>query len=428
MKKILLFIQMLFLVTIVSYSQTIIDNIVYKTLSEFPAEVEVQDSPNATGDIVIPSTVNINGKNYSVTSIGYEAFRSNQLETVTIPKSVTSIGERAFFRNQLETVTIPDSVTTIGKNAFSENQLKTVTIGNSVTSIGESIFHDNQLETVTIPNSVTSIGYYAFSENQLKTVTIPNSVISVENYAFSENQLETVTIGNSVTSIGPRAFSNNQLETLIIPNSVTSIGNYAFSVNQLKTVIIPNSVTSIGTYAFYDNQLETVTVEQDIPLEIIIYVFALNDLSLATLYVPTGTKEDYENAYIWKDFGSIVEESDSNKCKETIYDTVRVTVTDTLRIKLNVTTGIDHKNTDSEIKVYPNPAVDKINISISDASVLNNYKLELRNTTSTLLWEQTINTSDYSIDVSSLEGKGLYFLSIFKENGELIDVRKIILE
>ncbi len=118
------------------------------------------------------------------------------------------------------------------------------------------------------------------------------------------------------------------------------------------------------------------------------------------------------------------------KCKETIYDTVKVmlSVTDTLRIKLNVVTGIDHKNTDSEIKVYPNPAVDKINVAISNASVLNNYKLELRNTTSALLWEQTINTSDYSIDVSSLEGKGLYFLNIFKDNGQLIDVRKIILE
>ncbi len=106
----------------------------------------------------------------------------------------------------------------------------------------------------------------------------------------------------------------------------------------------------------------------------------------------------------------------------------KITVTDTLRIKLNVVTGIDHKNIDSEIKVYPNPATDKINVSITDASVLNNYKLELRNTTSALLWKQTINTSNYSIDVSSLEGKGLYFLNIFKDNGELIDVRKIILE
>ncbi len=88
----------------------------------------------------------------------------------------------------------------------------------------------------------------------------------------------------------------------------------------------------------------------------------------------------------------------------------------------------NNKNIESEIKIYPNPAVDVINVSITDASFLNNYKLELRNTTSTLLWEKTINTSDYSIDVSSLEDKGLYFLSIFKDNGELIDVRKIILE
>ncbi len=361
MKRLLLFIQMLFLITIVSYSQSvIIDNIVYQVTSSESLEVQVKDSPNATGDIVISSLISINGKDYKVTTIGYSAFEDNKLTSVIIPNSVTAIGSRAFYKNQLTSVVIPNKVTTIGWNAFA----------------------NNQLTSVVIPNKVSTIGEYAFHSNQLTNFTIP------------------------------------------APNSVTSIGGYAFANNQLTSAVIPNSVTNIGGYAFKRNKLTNVTIQRITPLTIKNDVFDENDLSKVELYVPIGTKEDYESTDVWKDFGSIAEKESSNECKEV----EKVTVTDTLIIKLNSVTGIDHKNTDSEIKVYPNPATDKINVSITDASVLSNYKLELRNTTSALLWEQTINTSNYSIDVSSLKGKGLYFLNIFKDNGELIDVRKIILE
>lgn len=181
------------------------------------------------------------------------------------------------------------------------------------------------------------------------------------------------------------------------------------------------SYDGINSKIFIDNKLFSTTDFLDSPLDncggkIIIspnYDFK-GDIDDVRIYNRELNSNEVTNLY------------NENVCYEKVIE--KITVTDTLRIKLNVVTGIDHKNIDSEIKIYPNPAVDKINVSITDASVLNNYTLELRNTTSKLLWEQTINTSNYSIDVSSLEGKGLYFLSIFKENGELIDVRKIVLE
>ena len=50
-----------------------------------------------SGDISIPSTVNYNGKTYSVTSIGERAFWfCDGMTKVTIPNSVTSIGGSAF--------------------------------------------------------------------------------------------------------------------------------------------------------------------------------------------------------------------------------------------------------------------------------------------------------------------------------------------
>ena len=269
-----------------------------------------------SGDVSIPSTVNYGGMEYSVTSIGDEAFRGcSSLTSVTIPNSVTSIGNWAFYQCMgLTSVTIPNSVTSVGVHAFggcsgltsikvesgntiydsrnncnaiietASNTLvagcKNTVIPNSVTSIGDSAFMDcSGLTSVTIPNSVTSIGYEAFyycsgltsvtignsvtyigdgafsNCHSLTSVTIPNSVTSIGDYAFSHcTGLTSVTIPNSVTSIGVHAFGGcSGLTSVTIPNSVTSIGDYAFSnCHSLTSVTIPNSVTSIGEYAFYD--------------------------------------------------------------------------------------------------------------------------------------------------------------------------------
>lgn len=76
---------------------------------------------NLRGAVEIPSTVHYNFKDYVVTGIGSEAFRSSRY---------------------IASISIPNTVAWIGNNAFSNsNGLKSVTIGNSVTEIGNEAFY-----------------------------------------------------------------------------------------------------------------------------------------------------------------------------------------------------------------------------------------------------------------------------------------------
>ena len=161
----------------------------YYNLDATNQTAEVAVNENASGEIIIPSSVTYNSVSYSVTSIGERAFYlCSGLTSVTIPNSVTSIGDGAFRScTGLTSVTIPNSVTSIGSDAFYRCiGLTSVTIPNSVTSIGERAFYlCSGLTSVTIPNSVTSIGYGAFrSCTGLTSVTIPNSVTSIGEYAL----------------------------------------------------------------------------------------------------------------------------------------------------------------------------------------------------------------------------------------------------
>ena len=253
------------------------------------------------GNVIIPSSVNYNSKDYSVTSIGNNAFYDcSGLTSIEIPNSVTSIGSGAFNGcSSLTSIAIPNSVTSIGNNAFNWcSGLTSVTIPNSVTSIGNNAFYDcSGLTSIEIPNSVTSIGNGAFYGcSGLTSIIVDsnntkydsrencNAIIEKETNKLIAGCMNTH-IPNSVTSIGLFAFSGcSGLTSIEIPNSVTSIGNGVFtrcsgltsihvddnnpkydSRNNCNAIIeketnkliagcmnthIPNSVTSIVNYAF----------------------------------------------------------------------------------------------------------------------------------------------------------------------------------
>ena len=303
MKKLFVFLFSLILSVVFSTSASAydveIDGIYYNLISEGKTAEVTYGGEEYSGEVVIPSSITVEGQEYPVASIGISAFYDcRELRSINIPNSVTSIEDGAFsgcsglediiivndmfvllpetysghysipenisqiiggaFDNctGLTSVTIPNSVTSIRKAAFEScTGLTSITIPNSVTSIGDWAFEGcTGLTSVTIGNSVTSIGFFAFYGcSGLTSITIPNSVTSIGDSAFRDcSGLTSVTIGNSVTSIGNEAFHCcSSLTSITIPNSVTSIGEFTFhGCSSLTSVTIPNSVTSIeyGTF------------------------------------------------------------------------------------------------------------------------------------------------------------------------------------
>ena len=256
----------------------------YNLLTDGTAEIIGYDVPSTK--LVVPSQID----GYTVTSIGNNAFKSNEtiksavipdtvtnigeyafyfcksLVNLTIPESVTNIGDNAFYWcESLESVKIPDSVITIGESAFAScTGLKDVTIGNNVTSIGSAAFYYCiSLKTITIPDSVTALGNCAFQScDSLINAKIGNGITHIDFQTFSGcKNLFKVTIGNNVKSIGSSAFGGcTSLSDIHLPDSVTALEDYVFSnCRNLISITIPNSIESVGPSTFsgtawYDNQ------------------------------------------------------------------------------------------------------------------------------------------------------------------------------
>ena len=139
----------------------------YMPLNDSTVKLTGFSTTAAAANVEIPSTATLNGKVYSVVSIGDSAFIGcTALKSVQFEAPIESIGDGAFLEcTELGEVELPASIISIGTAAFLGcAKWETVKLGNSVVSIGENAFAlCKNLKSVTIPSSVQTIGAHAFS-------------------------------------------------------------------------------------------------------------------------------------------------------------------------------------------------------------------------------------------------------------------------
>ena len=332
--------------SIVELDYFVVDGISYRVTSEIAATCEVtfdgttydEFTQEYVGDIVVPSTVVWGGKQYTVTSVGANAFNGcTSLASVTLPPTVTSIGEYAFYNcPALEKLVLPSSVTDIAGYAFSGSTRNIKDIYAFMPQPAEllaSTFHSDLYNKTVLHTpqgagelygaasywknfkNIDELGYFEvdglyYNVTSAATLTC-EFVKSTVEYTGDVNipsSVEYNGVTYSVTAVGDGAFNDATAVTNVtLPESVVSIGMKAFAgCTNIKTLHIPSKVVTIDASAFYGCALDSlVSHASKAPA---ITELSLAGISPSTLLVyPAGSDYSSWTPY----FGKIVEAGSS---------------------------------------------------------------------------------------------------------------------
>lgn len=382
--------------------------------------------------------IKFNSYNNPCFSASHFYVNGEELTDLIVPEDVIDIQDYMFYKIQsIKSITLSNTVTSIGKHAFYQcRNLTSVNFGNRLEKIGEEAFWGcSNLSSLNIPSSVITIEPKAFEgcgglntivvdknnkiydsrdncnaliESESNTLirgcnntTIPNNIAFIKESSFNycEN-LNSVNIPEGVTSIDDYTFSEcSGLISVSLPNSLTNLGTYAFQkCSSLSSINIPENVTTIGYAAFVGcSGLTSIKVGWKEPITVPSSTFDLFDKTNITLYVPKGSKAAYEAADVWKEFGNIVEVTESSYLE--VADTVGFT-------GKQLVLPIELKNTDEIAGV-------QFNLTLpAGVSVALNSKNKL-------MFSKTERDADHTLSGSKAED-GSYTVLLYSADSEAI--------
>ena len=164
-----------------------------------------------------------------IRSIEREAFKSKEIENISLPESLTAIENLAFYHcSKLLELIIPDNVKRIGGKAFEGcSELRKLILPRQLEYIPYGMCSGCvNLESITIPEGVKSIEQLSFSTcYKLKNIDLPTSLVNIDDHAFAWN---------------------GDLEEIIIPENTKKLGQYVFmDCKSLKNVHLPSGLEEV---------------------------------------------------------------------------------------------------------------------------------------------------------------------------------------
>ena len=204
MKKLLLLLMMMLPPIVASaFSGVVeIDGIKYEiSTKEQTANVTGPSSIDIAGALIIPSSIEYEGKTCYVKSVG--GFTScTGITSVTISEGIEIINYNAFKNcTNLESIILGKSVKEVGRSAFdgtawyNSQEDGLLCLGHVAIQYKGDMTKDAE---ITIKEGITIIANSCFSGcNNLKRIHFPESLISIGQYSFSEcTSLTTVSLHN----------------------------------------------------------------------------------------------------------------------------------------------------------------------------------------------------------------------------------------
>ena len=263
----------------------------------------------------------------------YAFYKCPVLNNVVLPDSVTSVGNSAFrYCEKLKKIQLSKNLNIINEYAFGECGFNKIVLPEALASIQAAAFINNShLTDITIPARLEGIGASAFENNSmLNTVTFNTTIytMTINNDAFKRcPALTKVNIVNlrswaqtnfSNTEANPASTAHhlymegNEVIDAKLPYGTRFINNNTFNgCTSIKTIEIPETVETVAENIFLGcSALNKVYCYADVPP---MYIGGADPAEMngvfknATLYVPTGKKNDYRNDdwNYWNRFNNI---------------------------------------------------------------------------------------------------------------------------
>lgn len=303
---------------VITYGTTI-NGINYQLQDDFTAIVlPLKDGEKYKGEIVIPSSVEYEGKKYTVNYLGQNVFvNCKHLTSISIPASI--IGQEWSIFDGCENL---HKVNVEDLSSFIKLDVGGWRTGSPFTYGADLYLNGEIVKDLVIPEGIESVGYCKFAKcTSIESVTMPSTMKVAGTYSFSNcPNLKTIDmLGSSLELIDELAFVNDAaLQEIRLPVTLKTIRREAFGgENGIGCISLRKVVCMAPTPPFRDGDGNA---------------FSMRVLSDVDLYVPDDAVQLYQKAKEWRQFVAIAPLSQEKPLPQT--DTVTV---DGLSYEINIT-------------------------------------------------------------------------------------------
>ena len=264
-------------------------------------------------DVVVPATVEYEGTDYAVTTIGDQAFYGcTSLQSIALPESLRRIGGYAFRGcTALESLALPEEMDEIGNWAFVEcTSLAGLTLPERLDKIGSYAFSGcTAIESIAFPEGLPGTGNGTFDGcTALQSVALPEGMEEIGSYAFAGcTALAAITLPSTTVEINNNAFAGcTSLASVALPERLSVISSQAFyGCTALQSITLPEGLAHVDNGAFLNSGLLDVHALAMTPPYAHNDAFDADIYARAALHVPSGAEEAYREAQGWKNFLNI---------------------------------------------------------------------------------------------------------------------------